>query len=81
MSGQLDGLIAAQVGRLPDGAQIDPPELQVRLGPHDKEGVGLVQVVKPGEVDLAPVHNVEDSRFEGDPVEDSRRGACRPKCG
>lgn len=75
--GQPDGLVAAQAGRLVHRARIDPPELQVRLGPHDEEGLRLVQGVEPGEVDAAPVQTNKASRLEGDPV-GSPRGACPP---
>lgn len=65
---QLDSLVAAQAARLVHRARIDPPELQVRLGPHDEEGLRLVQVAEPGEVDVAPVHDIKAPRLEVYPV-------------
>jgi len=67
---ELDGLVAPQAGFLGDGARIDPPELQVRLGPDDEERLCLVQAMKPGKVDVAPVHDVEAPRLEGNLVEE-----------
>ncbi len=68
--GQHDRLVATQAGRFVDRMRIDPPVLEVGLGPCDKEGLRPMQGMEPGEVDIAPIHDVEAAGLEGDLVED-----------
>jgi len=68
--GEHDGLIAAEARRRVDRVRVHAPILQVRSRPDDKEGVGLLHRIQPGEVEKAAVHHVEAARFERDLVED-----------
>ena len=50
--------------------RIDPPVLEVGFGSGDKKGLSQMKDIKPGEVDIAPIHDVEAAGFEGDLIED-----------
>ena len=68
--GQHDRLVAPQAGRLVDRMRINPPVLEVGLGACDKEGLRLMQDIESGEVDIAPIHDIEAAGLEGHLVED-----------
>ena len=43
--------------------------LQVGLGARDKEGLRQMHAIKPGEIDVTPIHHVKAAGFEGNQVE------------
>jgi hypothetical protein len=58
---QRDGLIANQAGASIDAMGITALGFEVGFGPCDKETFRLVQLIKPIEVDVASVHDVESA--------------------
>src|SRR5208283_157262 len=44
-------------------------EPEVFFGSCDKEGHGLIDSVKPGEIEIAPIHEIEGTRFQEEIVE------------
>ncbi len=68
--GQDDRLVAPQASRLVDRMRIDSPILEVGLGARDEEGLRLMQDIESGEVDIAPIHDIEAACLEGHLVED-----------
>jgi len=69
-AGQGDGLVGSQVHGFIDSSRQDPPRLKIRLGPDDKENTVLMKGIEPGEVQIATIHDVKSSGFEGQLVED-----------
>ena len=49
--------------------RIHPPRIHAALGAGNKEGAGLMHLVQPSEVQVAPVHHVEGARFDGQDVQ------------
>src|SRR5690349_9850719 len=66
---QRDGLIANDAGRAVCGGGIDPMSIHVRFGAGDEEGSGQVQHMEPGEIDIAPIHDVYCARLREQQVE------------
>src|SRR6266478_148445 len=62
-AGEHDGLIANQPGASIDRMRIATLGFEVRFGAGDKEAFRLVQLIKPLEVDVASVHDVESTRL------------------
>src|SRR5207302_2010607 len=58
-----DGLIANQPRASIDRVRIATLGFEVRFGAGDKEAFRLVQLIKPLEVDVASVHDVESTRL------------------
>ena len=69
-AGQDDGLVGSQVHGFIDGSRHDSTRLKIRLGPDDEKHAVLMKGVKPGEVQIAPIQDVESSGLEGQLVED-----------
>ena len=58
-AGQRDGLIADDARAAIYRSRINALEPGVRLGASNEEGLCLMQHVKPGEVLIAPIHDVD----------------------
>jgi len=56
-----NGLIAEQVGRLIDGAGVQPTASQIRLGSDDKKGLVLMNVIEAGKIEIGAVEDVKTS--------------------
>jgi hypothetical protein len=69
-TGQDDGLVGSQVHGFIEGSRLDPSRLKIRLGPDDEKHAVLLKGVEPGEVQIATIHDVKSSGFEGQLVED-----------
>ena len=63
-------LIALQTRGLVHGLGVEPPEPEAALGPSHKEGRALVDAVKPAEVQIGAIEDVDGPRLDGDLVED-----------
>ena len=46
-----------------DEDRLDPMSIHVRFGAGDEEGSGEVQHMEPGEIDIAPIHDVDCARL------------------
>jgi hypothetical protein len=68
--GQGDRLVRDQVHGFIDGSRVDPARLEIRLGPDDEKGSVLMKGVKPGEVQISSIQDIEGSRLERKIVED-----------
>src|SRR4029077_3429619 len=62
-AGEHDGLIANQARASIDGMRITPLGFEVGFGSGDKEAFRFVQPIKPFEVDVSSVHDVESARL------------------
>ena len=60
---QGDGLIAEDTGRTVCRGRIDPMGIHVRFGAGDEAGSGQMQHMEPGEIDIAPIHDVDRARL------------------
>ena len=60
-AGEHDGLIANQARASIDRMRVTPLGFEVGFGAGDKEAFRLVQPIKPFEVDVSSVHNVESA--------------------
>ncbi len=69
-AGEHDGLIANQPGASIDGMGITALGFEIGLGASHKEAFRLVQAIKPIEVDVASVHDVESAGLGQQQVED-----------
>ena len=69
-SGQYDSLFAAQSGCLVDRMRIAPPPLEIGLSTSEKEASCLIENIEPGEVVIAPIHDIEAACLEDHLIED-----------
>jgi len=67
---QSNRLIEMQAQALLDRMGIASTELRIGFGSGDEESTVAMNTMKPGKIQIAPVHDVEGSRFEGQIVED-----------
>ena len=67
---QNDNLIGLNPGGFVDRSRIEAPEPEVAFGAGDKEGRGLMGRIKPFEIQIPPIDNIESSRFEDQLIED-----------
>jgi len=65
-----DDLLALQSSGLVHRQGIKAPEPKVVLRPDDKEGTCLMNRMKPGEVDIAPIHDVDGPCLYHELIED-----------
>ena len=69
-------MIANDADRAVCGGGIDPMSIHVRFGAGDEEGSGQVQHMEPGEIDIAPIHDVDRARLrEQQSLPPRRRGS------
>jgi hypothetical protein len=66
---QGDGLTADDTGRTVCRGRIDPMGIHVRFGTGDEESSGEMQYMEPGEIDIAPIHDVDRARLREQQVE------------
>lgn len=66
---EYDGLVAAQSGVAIHGPGVEPPIPGVALGSGDEESGLCVDVVQTGEVEIAPVEDVERTGFDGKQIQ------------
>ena len=66
---QGDTLVAHDPVGLVASVGIDPMRRQIRLGAGDKEGPSLMQRIEAGEIDIAPIHDVEGTRLRYQQIE------------
>jgi hypothetical protein len=79
------GLIAYQAACTIDLIGIQSPELCIALGPDDKESLREVDLIEPGVIEIATIHDVERTGFGKQVIEDvdvvnftvSDEGKCR----
>ena len=67
---QHDGLVANQAGAAIDGMRVATLGFEVGFGPGDKETFRIVQLIKPIEIDVTSVHDVESAGFGQQQIED-----------
>lgn len=66
---EFDDLIGSHSLRLVDWLKINPLETKIAFGPDDEKGIGLMDLVEACKVQIAPVRNVNGSRFYEEFVE------------
>lgn len=76
-----DGLIADYAARTVCRGRIDPMSIHVRFGAGDKEGSGQMQHIKPGEIDIAAIHDVDRACLREQQVERVNACSLLPKRG
>ena len=64
-----DRLVAQDAGRAVDGGGIDTSSVYFAFGAGDKVRAGLMHFVKSGKVQIAAIHHVEDTGFDGQEVQ------------
>jgi len=69
--GQQDGLVATQARAFVDQMLIESAELKILLGSNHEESQTLHQAVKPSEIEIAAIHDVERTRFGNQNIEDA----------
>lgn len=65
-----DDLLALQPSCLVHRERIEAPEPEIVLGPDDEEGPGLMNRVKPGEIDISSIHDVDGPCLYHELIED-----------
>ena len=60
---QCDGLVGNDTGRPICRRRVDAVRIQVRLCTGNEEGASLLQDVKPREVDVAAIHDIDGACF------------------
>lgn len=68
-AGKGNSLIAEDAGAAIDRSRIDAPKLGIRLGSSNEEGLCSMQPVKPGEIEIASIHDVDRPGLDHQDVE------------